>query len=99
MAMKCQNNIFILFLLNLFLYHIKSGSGNMSNQTATYNTATTLNENAFTKTGNDFAGWNTSADGTGTPYADKASVTLTNNLTLYAQWEPKKYTVKWVNIT
>ena len=26
MAMKCQNNIFILFLLNLFLYHIKSNN-------------------------------------------------------------------------
>ena len=79
----------------IIIFNSNTGSGNMNNQTATYNTATTINENTFTKTGNDFAGWNTSADGTGTPYEDKASVTLTNNLTLYAQWTLKKYTVKW----
>ena len=33
-----------------------------------------------------FSGWNTAADGTGTPYANEASVTLTEDLTLYAQW-------------
>ena len=79
----------------IIIYNSNTGSGTMSNQTATYNTATTLNENTFTKTGHDFAGWNTQADGNGTSYDDKASVTLTNNLTLYAQWVPKKYTVQW----
>ena len=36
--------------------------------------------------GYTFAGWNTSADGTGTSYAAGDSLTLTGDLTLYAQW-------------
>ena len=43
--------------------------------------------NAFTREGYDFKGWNTKPDGAGTAYADKATVTLTNDLTLYAQWD------------
>jgi len=35
-----------------------------------------------------FNGWNTSQDGTGTKYDDKADVTLTGDLKLYAQWAP-----------
>ena len=35
-----------------------------------------------------FNGWNTSADGTGEPYADRQIVLLQNNMSLYAQWRP-----------
>jgi len=56
--------------------------------TRDYNTTVTLPA-APTKAGFTFAGWNTQADGTGTPYADGASVTLTAPLTLYAQWTSK----------
>ncbi|GHT22873.1 hypothetical protein AGMMS4957_13650 [Bacteroidia bacterium] len=38
-------------------------------------------------TGKNFSGWNTNADGTGTTYAAGASLTLTVNTTLYAQWK------------
>ena len=47
----------------------------------------TLNANTFTHTEKPFDCWNTKADGTGEFYEDKASVTLTANLTLYAQWK------------
>ena len=33
-----------------------------------------------------FAGWNTAADGSGDSYADGAQLTLTQDVTLYAQW-------------
>ena len=39
-----------------------------------------------TQAGFTFTGWNTSADGTGTSYAAGDSLTLTGDLTLYAQW-------------
>ena len=48
-----------------------------------------LPANAFTREGYDFTGWNTKPDGTGTPYADEAMITLTDDLTLYAQWVKK----------
>lgn len=36
-----------------------------------------------------FTGWNTAADGSGTTYSQGESVTLTDNLSLYAQWAPE----------
>jgi len=61
--------------------------GTMAPQTVTANTETQLNANTFTREGYNFTGWNTEADGTGTPYADGATVNLTENTTLYAQWQ------------
>lgn len=50
-----------------------------------------LPANLFTKKGYDFKGWNTQADGSGTAYEDKASVSQASvggsGTTLYAQWE------------
>ena len=37
--------------------------------------------------GKQFAGWNTKADGTGTAYAIGETITLTENITLYAQYK------------
>jgi len=61
--------------------------GTMAPQTVTANTETQLNANTFTREGYNFTGWNTEADGTGTSYADGATVNLTENTTLYAQWQ------------
>ena len=47
----------------------------------------TLPENGFTRANATFIGWNTAADGTGTPYAAGATYTVTGNVTLYAIWE------------
>jgi len=44
--------------------------------------------NTFLREGFVFDGWNTEANGEGTFYADEASITLTNDIDLYAQWEP-----------
>jgi uncharacterized repeat protein (TIGR02543 family) len=41
----------------------------------------------LTRTGYTFGGWNTSADGSGTPYAAGSSYTVTGNATLYAKWD------------
>ena len=45
-----------------------------------------LNENCFTRTGYNFAGWNTKRNGYGTSYSDRARLTATYDITLYAQW-------------
>ena len=45
-----------------------------------------ITENSFTKAGWTFSGWNTKSDGTGAPYNDKTKITLTADITLYAQW-------------
>ena len=43
--------------------------------------------------GYDFNGWNTQADGNGTPYEAQQRIFLDGNLVLYAQWSPKTSTV------
>ena len=77
-----------------------STSGSTASSSHTYDTAKALTANGFTKTGYTFKGWNTKADGSGTSYADKASVknlSSTNGatVTLYAQWTANKYTVAY----
>ena len=71
--------------------------GTMTPQTVNAKTDTALNANSFTREGYNFLNWNTAADGTGDSYADGATVNLTENTTLYAQWEIQKFTVTWVN--
>ena len=86
-------------------YTIKfDGNGSTSGSTASmsmiYGTAKNLTANGFKRTGYQFAGWNTKANGSGTKYSDKQSV---NNLsstngatvTLYAQWTPNVLTVMY----
>ena len=71
--------------------------GTMEPQTVLEKTNTALNANAFTREGYNFTGWNTAADGSGTSYADKAAVTLTEDTTLYAQWEDNHSLTKVIN--
>lgn len=45
------------------------------------------NTGSLVKTGSTFAGWNTAANGSGTPYAAAATFAIgAGNVTLYAQW-------------
>ena len=71
--------------------------GTMAPQTVTAKTDTVLTTNTFTRDGYNFTGWNTAADGTGTSYADGATVNLTENTTLYAQWEDNHSLTKVIN--
>lgn len=64
-----------------------------------YDQSRQLPANGFTRTGYQFDGWNTKADGSGQSYKDKAYVTnlaTSGVTTLYAQWKPltdTRYTV------
>ena len=73
--------------------------GTMAPQTVNAKTDTTLNANSFTREGYNFLNWNTAADGTGDSYADGATVNLTENTTLYAQWEDNHSLTKVINKT
>ena len=71
--------------------------GTMEAQTVPEKTDTALTPNAFTRKGYNFLNWNTAADGTGDSYADGATVNLTENTTLYAQWEDNHSLTKVIN--
>ena len=64
-----------------------AGSGTTTDPTA-YATGekAKVKENSFTRDGYTFTGWNTQADGNGTPYKIGEQIKMTGNVTLYAQW-------------
>lgn len=78
-----------------------STSGKMTATTGCkYATSYKLKDNAFKRTGYKFTGWNTKKDGSGTSYANKASVKKLSSksggkITLYAQWKKVKYTITY----
>ena len=80
-------------------FDANSGSGSTAGiNSVLYTADTKLTTNGFSKTGYTFNGWNTKADGTGTAYADGATVSklsATNGatVTLYAQWKVNSYNV------
>lgn len=67
-------------------YDANTGTGTMSDTVGNYNSTIQAAANSFTKAGHAFTGWNTEANGTGTPYAAGANIQLTGDVTLYAQW-------------
>ena len=74
---------------NIIRYDRNGGSGTMASTVLDYDTTTTtLSPNRFAREGYEFAGWNTYANGTGTAYADGATITVGKGTTttLYAQW-------------
>ena len=68
-------------------FDANGGEGTMANQTFSVGQSQTLTANTFTRDGYSFTGWNTKADGTGTSYSDQQKISLTDNITLYAQWK------------
>lgn len=70
-----------------------NGSGTMVQQTASNIAA--LSKSTLTRTGYSFAGWNTSADGSGTDYTDEQQITFDGPMTLYAMWRRNPGTVSF----
>lgn len=83
-------------------YNANGGSGSMSSSTATYNSGFRTRQNAFTRSGYTFNGWNEKADGTGTAWTLSSNGvyeagkdwtwTYDKNITLYAQWKASSVT-------
>jgi len=71
----------------IFEANAKDAKGSMVSQGMELGVETSLIANEFMREGYTFEGWNTKADGTGTAYADKASITISEDVTLYAQWK------------
>lgn len=80
-------------------YDANGGTGTMNADTATYNENYITKANKFTRTGYEFVDWAENADGTGgkwTSWIGKPwKWTYTKNITLYAQWEAKTYTITY----
>jgi len=72
-------------------FKANGGKGKMEPIIFTTETETEIPVNEFYKTGYEFVGWNTKADGRGTSYSDGDSITVSEDIKLYAQWEKIVY--------
>ena len=80
-------------------YHANGGTGTApASSKVPMGTSKTVAANTFTAPANkEFNGWNTAADGTGTAYSAGASIPVSADTVLYAQWKRTGYTVIWKN--
>ena len=62
-------------------------AGEMPTQTESIGKEIRLSTNGYERDKYTFIGWNTKADGSGTAYSDGQIISLTGDITLYAQWE------------
>ena len=75
-------------------FDANGGSGTIANISVEEGSEITLPKNTFTKSSYIFAGWATSADGD-VSYSDKAKITVTGNITLYAKWTEITYIITY----
>lgn len=76
--------LFAQWAPNFVEFDPNGGSGSLITQSSSV--SSTLSPLAFQRSGFSFTGWNTSADGSGTQYADGASYAFTSSVRLFAQW-------------
>src|SRR5512133_2961544 len=77
-------------------YDANTGSGTAPSDVTKYETGAlvTVQGSTLVKTGHTFNGWNTAADGSGTARAATTTFNMSSaNVTLYAQWKLKQYSV------
>ena len=74
------------------IYNLNGAEGTVEGGTYANDEEINL-QGAPEREGYDFNGWDTAADGSGDDYAEGQRIFLSGNLTLYAQWSPKTFTV------
>lgn len=82
----------------LIAFNANGGVGTMKTQSIS-KAGTQLLNNGYKRDGYDFAGWNTEKDGKGTSFENKEAIYYVQSgksQTLYAQWTPVEYSIKYV---
>ena len=77
-------------------FDANGGTGTMESQIFSEYGSDTLYYNRFVRDGYTFTGWNTKADGSGTPYSNSATYSGPST-TLYAQWTPTTFDIAFAN--
>ena len=65
-------------------FNANGGTGAMGAETSS--SAEKITTNTLTRSGYNFTGWNSAADGSGSAYANGATYGFRSSITLYAQW-------------
>ena len=84
-----DNSIKVANAVNVTL-HANDGTDEIAVQKVPVGIETLLMENPFTHPNYTFTGWNTKENGSGTTYADKANISASEDVNLYAQWNARQ---------
>ena len=76
-------------------FNANGAEGSMPSQEFVSGVSNQINSNTYSRTGYIFEGWNTQSDGNGQDYSDGDTITITENMTLYAMWSPISYTIRF----
>jgi len=68
-------------------FYPNGGDGDMAPQDFTYGVEQKLTANSFFRPEYKFEKWNTYVNGNGTSYSDEQTISISSNISLYAQWE------------
>jgi len=76
-----------VIVTNTVTYHPNEGDGVIVKVTVDRGDEHALVSQGYVRDKHNFKGWNTEADGTGSAYTVGESITVTDDITLYAQWK------------
>lgn len=76
-------------------FNANGGSGTMDSISVDQSETVTLPQNEFTKIGYVFKEWNTTQDGSGVAYQNGQATEVYEDLSLYAMWSVKTYTITY----
>jgi len=88
------------YTLKYYVNTATGGGGSTENTSARHPTAVSVASNTFTKTGYNFAGWATSADGSvayqaGNSYTNPVGTDDNGSANLFAKWTAASYTITY----
>ncbi len=86
----CTIAVGVDLVSNNITFDANGGEGTMNGTSMVAGVAGTLPANTFTRERYDFLGWATTADATEAEYADRSTITITEDTTLYAVWQIHK---------
>ena len=93
---KDKNGYWLLTLKEFSLrYDANGGSGSLAGRTVRYGETVTLGSEEPTKEGSSFEGWAKTADAAAAEYRPGGSLTVTGDLTLYAVWKLKEFSLRY----
>lgn len=76
----------------------KTATGEMANIKLNNKEILTIPQNAYLNPGYIFKSWNTQTNGSGITYKSQSKITLSKDLTLYAQWEKVKQSTLTISL-
>jgi hypothetical protein len=74
-------------------FYANGGKGTRNPQPLSPEVEQNLKINSYSKEGYAFSNWNTELDGTGISFQNRESITITEDIDLYAQWDPGTFTL------